>query len=161
LKWKVPIAGLLWPKVAVSDGLDLKSSYRALRSYLNSNSKGKAIGHSGGSINGTAAYAMAVGKIAANSYQKQITSYTAALQDTVHEWRFIITRRGYVGIVPNLAKVGDVITIMKGGRVPFVLRTRKERPEAFRLVGECYVHNMMNGEGLSLRGVVERGFRLH
>jgi len=68
LKWKVPIAGLLWPKVAISDGLNRKSSYKALRSYLKSNHKGKTIEDSGGSINGTAAYATAIGKIATNSF---------------------------------------------------------------------------------------------
>jgi hypothetical protein len=34
LMWKVPIAGVLWPKVAVSGGLDLKSSCTAFRNHL-------------------------------------------------------------------------------------------------------------------------------
>jgi hypothetical protein len=164
LKWKVPIAGVLYPKVAVSGGLDLQSSYTALRNYINGKQKGKAIEENGYSVNGTAhstAYAMDLGQMAANSFQKQSTSYIAALQDTLYGWRFVITERGYVGVVPNMARIGDVVAILKGGRVPFILQESVARPGAFRLVGECYIHCMMNGEGLSLQGVVESKFRLH
>lgn len=69
--------------------------------------------------------------------------------------------RGYVGVVPNMAQIGDAVAILKGGRVPFVLQESVARPGAFRLVGGCYIHDMMSGEGLSLQGVVEREFRLH
>lgn len=164
LKWKVPIAGVLYPKVAVSGGLDLQSSYTALRNYIKGNQKGKAIEDIGYSVNGTAlptAYAMAFGHMVADSFPKESTSYIAALQDTLHGWRFVITKRGYVGVVPNMARIGDVISILKGGRVPFILQESLPRPGAFRLVGGCYIHGMMNGEGLSLQGVVERNFRLH
>lgn len=164
LKWKVPIAGVLYPKVAVSGGLDLRSSYTALRNYIKGNQKGKAIEENGYSVNGTApstAYAMALEHMAADSLRKQSTSYMAALQDTLYGWRFVTTKRGYVGVVPNMAQIGDAIAILKGGRVPFILQESEARPGAFRLVGECYIHSMMNGEGLSLQGVVESKFRLH
>lgn len=164
LKWKVPIAGVLHPKIAVSGSLDLQSSYMALRNYVNGNQKGKAIEENGYSVNDTAhstANAMALGQMAADSFQKQSASYIAALQDTLHGWRFVVTKRGYVGVVPNMARIGDVIAILKGGRVPFILQESMARPGAFRLVGGCYIHCMMNGEGLSLQGVVESKFRLH
>ncbi|KAF2812279.1 uncharacterized protein BDZ99DRAFT_518138 [Mytilinidion resinicola] len=164
LKWKVPVAGVLYPKVAVSGGLDLKSSYAALRNYLNSKQKGKAKETNDCPINGTAfasMYTMALEHMATTALPKQSTSYTAVLGDTLHGWRFVITRRGYVGVVPNMASVGDVVVILKGGRVPFLLHASETRSSAFRLVGECYVHSIMNGEGLSLPGVVESKFRLH
>ena len=71
------------------------------------------------------------------------------------------TKKGYVGVVPNMVQVSDTVAIFKGGRVPFILQNSMERPQAFRLVGECYIHGIMNGEGLSLHGVVESEFRLH
>lgn len=163
LKWKVPIAGLLWPKVAVSGGIDLKSSYTALRKHLYRKQKGKAkeSGNSGNGCPLPRESAMFVEHVAAGSYEKQAASYIAALQDTVHGWRFVVTKNGYVGVVPNMTKVGDVVAILKGGRVPFVLRRSGERDGAFRLVGECYVHCLMNGEGLSLPGIREGEFLLH
>ena len=163
LKWKVPIAGVLWPKGAASGGLDLKSSYTALRNYLYSKQKGKAK-ENGNSVNGCplpTEYAMFIEHMAAGSYEKQAASYIAALQGTLHGWRFVVTKNGYVGVVPNMTKVGDVVAILKGGRVPFVLKRSEKRDGAFRLVGECYVHCLMNGEGLSLPGIEEREFLLH
>jgi hypothetical protein len=164
LKWKVPIAGVLWPKVAVSGGLDLKSSYVAFRNYLHSNQKGKEVEQNGHSVNGidlSAEYAMAIQQMTAKSFQKDSASYIAALQDTLHGWRFVVTKKGYVGVVPTMAQVGNLVAILKGGRVPFVLQKSEERDGAFRLIGECYVHCLMNGEGLLLPGVAEREFRLH
>lgn len=164
MKWKVPIAGVLYPKVAVSGGLDLRSSYAALRSYINGNQKGKGIEENGDSVNGTAhstAYAMAVEQMSADPFQKQSASYIAALQGTLSGWRFVVTKGGFVGVVPNMARIGDVVAILKGGRVPFIVQKSVARPGSFRLVGECYIHCMMNGEGLSLPGVVESDFRLH
>jgi hypothetical protein len=163
LKWKVPVAGVLRPKVAVSGGLDLKSSYAGFRNYLYSKQKEKAK-ENGNSVNGCPLpieYAMSIEHMAAGSYEKQAASYIAALQDTVHGWRFVVTKNGYVGVVPKMTKVGDVVAILKGGRVPFVLRRSEERDGAFRLVGECYVHCLMNGEGLSLPGTRERELLLH
>lgn len=106
-------------------------------------------------------YAMAIGQMTANSYHTQSASYIAALQDNLLGWRFIIIKKGYVGTVPNLARAGDVVAITKGGRVPFILWESTTRLRAFQLVGECYVHGMMNGEGFSLPGVVETTFRFH
>lgn len=141
LKWKVPVAGVLYAKPSVSRGLDLKSSYAALRNSLKSTS----------SLGGTAV----------GSYGEQSVNYAAALQDTVRGWRFVITKRGYAGIVQARAQVGDTVAILEGARVPFVLQKSATSLDAFRLVGECYVHGMMNGQGLILPRVARSEFRLH
>ncbi|KAF1996938.1 hypothetical protein P154DRAFT_607356 [Amniculicola lignicola CBS 123094] len=164
LKWKVPIAGVLYPKVAVSGGLDLQSSYAALRNYLNSKQKGETKETNDYLANGpplVSMYSTALEHIATSALQEQSASYMAALGDTLHGWKFVITKRGYVGVVPNIASVGDVVVILKGGRVPFVLHASETRFGALRLVGECYIHSIMNGEGLLLPGVAESKFRLH
>lgn len=164
LKWKVAIAGVRYSKVPVSGSLDLQSSYTALRQYIDGTQKGKAIEDNSCSVNSTVhptAYAMLVGQMVADSFQEKSTSYIAALQDTLHGWRFVLTKRGYVGVVPNMAQIDDAIVILKGGRIPFILQESEARPGAFRLIGGCYIHGMMNGEGLSLPGVVESKFRIH
>ena len=165
LKWKVPIAGALYPRVAASSGLDLHSSYQALRVYLKTKEARKAIHKGKGKlIEGTdpsVVYAMAIGRMSADSYRDQGANYLTALQDTLHGWKFVVTKQGYVGTVPKLAELGDMVAIMKGGRVPFILQKSVTRPGAFRFVGECYVHGIMNGEALSLPEVVESTFRLH
>jgi len=56
---------------------------------------------------------------------------------------FIWTREGYLGLASALADVGDEIVVVKGGKVPLILR-----PEGahWRLQGDCYVRGIMNGE---------------
>ena len=57
---------------------------------------------------------------------------------------FARTERGYLALVPFEAMVGDSIAICQGGKTPLVLRG--DGPGKMRLVGDCYVHGMMNGE---------------
>jgi hypothetical protein len=165
LKWKVPIAGALFPKVATPGSVDLRSSYEALRNYLGRKGKGKStmdrVAGNCGSGDHQGEYGMLLEQIAADSYRSQSLSYLAALQVTLWGWRFVVTKNAFVGTVPKLAQAGDVVAILKGGRVPFVLQKSDARPGSFRLVGECYVHGLMNGEGLSLPDVEETTFVLH
>jgi len=58
-------------------------------------------------------------------------------------------------LVPKLTQPGDVIALLYGCNVPVVLHEHrvKERGEArlWRMLGECYVHGMMDGELNSYR----------
>ena len=58
---------------------------------------------------------------------------------------FFITTKGYMGLGSQAMKAGDVVVVLAGGEVPFVLR---RAGELFQLVGECYVHGIMNGEAV-------------
>jgi hypothetical protein len=40
--------------------------------------------------------------------------------------------------------VGDLVAVLPGCSVPFVFR--KEGPDRYSLVGECYVHDVMDGK---------------
>ena len=57
--------------------------------------------------------------------------------------RFFIMSSGHIGIGPQTMLPGDVVAVLYGGYVPFVLRPCGEE---YELVGECYVHGIMNGE---------------
>ncbi|KAH7073217.1 heterokaryon incompatibility protein-domain-containing protein [Paraphoma chrysanthemicola] len=57
--------------------------------------------------------------------------------------RMVRTQKGYVALVPRLAKEGDWIAICQGGAMPLVVRRDGEH---WVLVGESYVHGLMNGE---------------
>ncbi|KAF9237218.1 heterokaryon incompatibility protein-domain-containing protein [Melanogaster broomeanus] len=74
---------------------------------------------------------------------------TAVTEKLAHirssQWTFAKTEMGYVGLVPRSAQLGDTIGLFKGGKVPLVLRPLKEHDESWRLVGECYVHGIMQG----------------
>ena len=53
---------------------------------------------------------------------------------------------------PKVMEKGDVVCVLFGGKMPFVLRPWNDGK--FLLVGECYVHGFMQGEALEL---LERG----
>ncbi|PVH80545.1 hypothetical protein DL98DRAFT_515399 [Cadophora sp. DSE1049] len=70
------------------------------------------------------------------------------------------TGKGYIALGPVITQPGDIVCLFHGGNVPYVLR-----PTAgyYQLVGECYVHGIMNGEAMQVwkeSGAVEETFEL-
>ena len=57
--------------------------------------------------------------------------------------RFHTSLGGYMGIGPPCMRPGDSICVFLGGNVPWI--ARQEGPE-YILIGECYVHGIMDGE---------------
>jgi hypothetical protein len=80
--------------------------------------------------------------------------YTLAVRSFWESDRtFFRTKRGLLGIVTNKALPGDRICIFHGAPAPYVLRSASEDTasgQSFLLVAECYIHGLMNGEGLVL-----------
>jgi hypothetical protein len=78
----------------------------------------------------------------------------AALQDSVGRttWtlsrrRLITTKIGLVGLVPQAAQRGDLISVLQGCREPLVLRPKINGGEVnYQVIGVCYVHGLMEGE---------------
>lgn len=83
--------------------------------------------------------------------QHEALVYYTALEAYCINRSFAITERGFYGLVPLLTRPGDVSCILVGVDVPFILR-----PHAalnFKLLGESYVHGVMEGQCI---GMVER-----
>jgi Heterokaryon incompatibility protein (HET) len=53
------------------------------------------------------------------------------------------TSNGYLALLPADTRVGDSVVLCEGGQTPLILRSNGS---AFELVGDSYVHGMMNGE---------------
>ena len=83
----------------------------------------------------------------------------AAFTKRISNGTFCHTRKGYIGLVPGDAKVGDEVCILRGGAVPFVLR-KDGSVKAWKLVGEGYIHGIMHGEALSFKHVQEQEFHI-
>lgn len=58
--------------------------------------------------------------------------------------RLFLTSRGYLGLGPASAEVNDEVCLFSGGQVLYVVR--KSKGDRFEFVGECYVHDLMDGE---------------
>jgi hypothetical protein len=53
------------------------------------------------------------------------------------------TTAGFLGKGSSKAEPGDKIAILFGCRTPFIVRREADH---FILIGECFVHGLMNGE---------------
>jgi hypothetical protein len=62
-----------------------------------------------------------------------------------------------LALVPKNTGVGDEVAILFGADVPFVLRRKADRA-AHELIGECYVHGLMDGATIEAleQGSVQR-----
>lgn len=61
-----------------------------------------------------------------------------------------MTRKGYVGMGPGEACPGDVVVILFGSRIPYVLRPSGDGT-MYCFVGEAYCDGVMDGELLTKR----------
>jgi hypothetical protein len=63
--------------------------------------------------------------------------------------RFFRTVEGRFGWAPDQAKAGDKVCIFDGAPVPFVIRSVNQ--DCFELIGDGYLHGVMNGEAMGLK----------
>jgi hypothetical protein len=62
--------------------------------------------------------------------------------------RFFTTKnRGFMGLAPYSAQQGDLVCVLFGGQVPFIVRRESQDERSF-LVGEAYVDGVMDGEAV-------------
>ncbi|KAI1855896.1 hypothetical protein JX265_011979 [Neoarthrinium moseri] len=83
-----------------------------------------------------------LGQIARNAESLYKTQTQVACRDR----KIAVTDEGYMGLVPMCSQVGDEVFLLGGASVPFVLRRRDPAWNKFILVGDCYIHGVMEGE---------------
>jgi hypothetical protein len=61
-----------------------------------------------------------------------------------------MTRKGYLGIGPWMVQEGDAVMLVAGADMPYLFRKTNggTNEVSWRLVGELYVHGIMDGEAL-------------
>jgi hypothetical protein len=90
-------------------------------------------------------------------------AFSNVIGTACNDRRFAVTRKGYLAMVPLLAEPGDRVCLVFGGEVPFILRKiplqhSRERfgeRQCYALVGESFVHGIMDEEGLECLARVE------
>jgi hypothetical protein len=70
--------------------------------------------------------------------------YLIAMEYLLHNRRPFISTEGYVGLIPAHSKPGDLVCIIFGATIPFVLRRLQGGQHG--LIGEAYVYGIMDGE---------------
>jgi hypothetical protein len=77
-----------------------------------------------------------------------VVEFLQRVQSVIWNRKFLVSKdNSWIGLAPMAAEVGDVICILDGCSVPVVLRPQSvDKKRFFQLVGECYVHGLMDGE---------------
>ena len=95
---------------------------------------------------------------------QEVALFCGAIGSACQGKCFAVTEKGYMAIAPPGTREGDMVCLIMGAEVPFMLRPLLEddrgimdREQCYALVGECYVHGMMDGEGLR-QGLEEKHF---
>ncbi|KAH8598609.1 heterokaryon incompatibility protein-domain-containing protein [Bisporella sp. PMI_857] len=70
--------------------------------------------------------------------------YAPQMASRLNGKRIFVTSNGYLGLGSEYVEPGDVVVIILGAKMPFVLR--KAEGQTFMLIGESYVHGIMDGE---------------
>ncbi|KAI1264001.1 heterokaryon incompatibility protein-domain-containing protein [Xylariaceae sp. FL1019] len=69
--------------------------------------------------------------------------------------RAFVSDSGFIGLGPAEAQAGDHIVILQGGKAPMVVR---ESTQGRKLVGECYVHGVMDGSAFDETKAIDMWF---
>ena len=94
---------------------------------------------------------------------EEMVEFLKRVQEVIWNRRFFVLPDrpdgiGYkFGIAPTNAKVGDIICVLLGCSVPVVLSRRDaSNPHSgYELVGEAYLHGVMDGEVLQLNHLID------
>ncbi|KUJ14395.1 HET-domain-containing protein [Mollisia scopiformis] len=96
--------------------------------------------------------------------EKAKLAFLRRVQAVTWNRKFMLTERDNIGLAPPEAMVGDMIVLLWGCSVPVILRElqpRKVKKDGrlddgkYKLIGECYIHGIMNGEFLEVNVGIE------
>lgn len=83
----------------------------------------------------------------------EATAYYNIMQEVDFGRKPFVTEAGRVGLGPETTRAGDVVFVILGVDVPMVLR--EVSVGRHRVVGEAYVHGVMDGEAMELAPEIE------
>lgn len=82
-----------------------------------------------------------------NAVAKHVKSgtFSGDLQTSCLGRKLFGTKEGYIGVGDVTLQADDLVCVLFGGKVPFILRKMERH---YRFVGECYLHGIMFGKAL-------------
>jgi hypothetical protein len=74
--------------------------------------------------------------------------FIACAISTMRDRTFFWTEDGRMGLGPGLARATDEVVVLPGCPSPMILRPSHNGNGRYRVVGECFIHDLMDGEAL-------------
>jgi hypothetical protein len=97
-------------------------------------------------------------RLESESIEGDAGTFLEDVQQMAEERALFLTANGRVGLGPRTLEKADVVWLLEGANVPFVLRYKKkkrEREAGWRVVGEAYLQGVMRGEAFEEGGLGE------
>lgn len=95
-------------------------------------------------------------KLSLGTYHERLSVHENRFRDIFHRYahgrKFFVSDRQALGWAPAAAQTGDLVCILHGECLPYVVR---ELSDGYQLIGACYMHGFMNEEPLNLEGARE------
>jgi hypothetical protein len=80
---------------------------------------------------------------------RNVDGYLSLVEELVAGRRIVLSKdRGGICWAPKSAEVGDVVCLLKGGRMPCVLRRGQGKEGSYQFVGEAFVMSVMSGDAV-------------
>ncbi|KAF1996438.1 HET-domain-containing protein [Amniculicola lignicola CBS 123094] len=83
-----------------------------------------------------------------------VMSAVSGRMQSMYDARLFSSETGWVGLCPMNGVPGDSIVLFLGARVPYLIR-KVEGGEKWKLIGECHVYGIMDGEYMKEEPVFE------
>ncbi|KAH7072421.1 heterokaryon incompatibility protein-domain-containing protein [Paraphoma chrysanthemicola] len=93
-----------------------------------------------------------VGDQTSSEVRTQQSQFERLARMICHARRIFQTRKGFFGCGPAFMQEGDRIVVLDGATVPYVLRPLNEDRQEYAFMGECYIHDIMQGEIVQMLG---------
>ena len=77
----------------------------------------------------------------------EFTQIYYCARDISFQRRFCLSLEGRIGWVPLAARTGDIVSLMRGSPVPVLIRP-SQQGNSFFMIGQCYIHGIMDGEAV-------------
>lgn len=127
-------------------------SYRAYRDFINFELNVAAMSESSELLSHTQSAAVQEEwQSKRKIFDSDSAIYQTSMGNFIQERQSCSTESGHFGWAPLHARIGDKICIFLGYPIPFVLRpVEGEQSGDFELIGEAYLHGLMDGEAIKL-----------
>lgn len=162
LVWKIPIGDAEKPPSGSWENFNFSTSYQAFTSYLQLGEWLTGSETEAREIN--ALYKTKQFLFEPQELRKSMWLFLYTAQEFAKRFTdatVCVTRGGYVGIVPRGAKKGDIVSVLHGSAVPFLMSKSERRRDHYVHLGECYIHGIMHGQHGSFEDLEELEIRLH
>jgi hypothetical protein len=82
--------------------------------------------------------------------ERFVKPFKENMKHATSDRKLFATDTGFIGLYPNNAEVGDLVVVLFGGHVPYVLREKGKDYKLCVLIREAFVHSIMCGELVKL-----------